>query len=132
MWVSCYSRCIYNYGYICKSNNGLNCGYREPLPFIKSLNIKEDTMENKFMNKYKEIANNMMETCIAKNNDYGSSVEDTYEKFGDISYLVRITDKYNRILSLMDKEAEVKDESIDDTILDLSNYCLLWLASRNK
>ena len=132
MWVSCYSRCIYNYGHICKNDHGINCTYREPLPLINKLNIKENTMENKFMDKYKEIADNMIETCIAKNNDYGSSVEDTYEKFGDISYLVRITDKYNRILSLIDKEAEVKNESIDDTILDLSNYCLLWLASRKK
>ena len=67
---------------------------------------------------------------IKKNNDYGSSVEDTYNKFGDVSYLVRITDKYNRILSLMNKEAEVNDESINDTILDMANYCCLWLASR--
>ena len=28
------------------------------------------------------------------------------------------------------KEAEVNDESINDTILDMANYCCLWLASR--
>lgn len=87
---------------------------------------------NKFMNDYKEIVEEMMNTCIKKNNDYGSSVEDTYNKFGDVSYLVRITDKYNRVLSLLDKSAEVEDESIDDTILDMANYCCLWLASRKS
>lgn len=87
---------------------------------------------NKFMNDYKEIVEGMMNTCIMKNNDYGSSVEDTYNKFGNVSYLVRITDKYNRVLSLLDKDAEVKDESIDDTILDMANYCCLWLASRKS
>ena len=87
-------------------------------------------MMNKYMKEYKEIVEGMMTTCVKKNNDYGSSVEDTYNKFGDVSYLVRITDKYNRIVSLMNKEAEVNDESINDTILDMANYCCLWLASR--
>ena len=87
-------------------------------------------MMNKFMKDYKEIVEGMITTCVKKHNDYGSSVEDTYNKFGDVSYLVRITDKYNRILSLMNKEAEVNDESINDTILDMANYCCLWLASR--
>ena len=32
---------------------------------------------NKFMKEYKEIVEGMMATCVKKNNDYGSSVEDT-------------------------------------------------------
>ena len=92
-------------------------------------NIENDQI-NPFMEEYKKIVTDTMELCIAKNKDYGSSVQDTYERFGDASYLVRITDKYNRICSLLDKEAEVKDESIDDTIRDMANYCFLWLASR--
>ena len=81
---------------------------------------------------YQCIINNLEDTYKRKNSDYGNSVGDTYEKFGDISFLTRITDKYNRILSLADKgEArEVKDEALEDTILDLANYCLLWLVER--
>lgn len=87
-------------------------------------------MDN-FMVLYESIVNQMKDTCIAKNKDYGTSVQDTYEKFGDISYLVRLHDKWNRINALMKNgKAEVKDESVDDTILDLANYCLLWLTSR--
>lgn len=92
-------------------------------------NVKNDPV-NLFMEEYKKIVTDTRELCVAKNKDYGSSVQDTYERFGDASYLVRITDKYNRICSLLDKEAEVKDESIDDTIRDMANYCFLWLASR--
>ena len=90
-------------------------------------------MENKneFMEEYKKIVTETMELCVKKNKDYGSSVQDTFEKFGDISYLVRITDKYNRICSLLNRGGEVKDESIDDTIRDMANYSFLWLASRN-
>ena len=81
---------------------------------------------------YQCIISNLEDTYKRKNSDYGNSVGDTYEKFGDISFLTRITDKYNRILSLADKGecGEVKDEALEDTILDLANYCLLWLVER--
>ena len=81
---------------------------------------------------YQTIINNLEDTYKKKNSDYGNSVGDTYEKFGDVSFLTRITDKYNRILSLADKGecGEVKDEALEDTILDLANYCLLWLVER--
>ena len=81
---------------------------------------------------YQHIISNLEDTYKRKNSDYGNSVGDTYEKFGDISFLTRITDKYNRILSLADKGecGEVKDEALEDTILDLANYCLLWLVER--
>lgn len=82
---------------------------------------------------YQYILNGLEETYKAKNNDYGNSVADTYEKFGDISFLVRITDKYNRLLTLCNPNApeqKVKDEKIEDTILDLANYCLLWLVEK--
>ena len=108
---------------------------------IKEVNTKEtlqetldevkEPVENEFMEEYKKIVTETMELCVKKNKDYGSSVQDTFEKFGDISYLVRITDKYNRICSLLNREGEVKDESIDDTIRDMANYSFLWLASRN-
>lgn len=97
-------------------------------------NQTEDTEElNDFMKEYKKIVTDLSELCIKKNKDYGSSVVDTYDKFGDISYLTRITDKYNRILSLYQNkgEHEVKDESILDTALDMANYCLLWVANKN-
>ena len=81
---------------------------------------------------YQYILNNLEDTYKRKNSDYGNSVGDTYEKFGDVSFLTRITDKYNRILSLVDKgeAGQIKDEALEDTILDLANYCLLWLVER--
>ena len=82
---------------------------------------------------YEYILNHLEETYRAKNNDYGNSVADTYDKFGCVSFLVRITDKYNRLMTLCNPNApeqKVKDEKIDDTILDLANYCLLWLVER--
>lgn len=83
---------------------------------------------------YNDIITQLSKTYEAKNNDYGDSVGDTYNKFGDVSFLTRISDKYNRLLSLSDKGecGQVKDESYDDTILDMANYCILWLIERKN
>ena len=98
---------------------------------IKNVKVEDDVI-NPFMEEYERIVNETVELCKRKNADYGSSVQDTYEKFGNVSYLVRITDKYNRICSLLENgKVEVRDESITDTIVDLANYCFLWASSRN-
>ena len=100
-------------------------------PVVRERKLKQVKMPR--LDIYEYILNGLEQTYKAKNNDYGNSVADTYEKFGDISFLVRITDKYNRLLRLCNSNApeqKVKDEKIDDTILDLANYCLLWLVER--
>lgn len=97
---------------------------------LKNVKVEDDPV-NSFMGEYERIVTDTMELCKKKNKDYGSSVQDTYQKFGDISYLTRITDKYNRICSLMSKDNEIKDESILDSIKDMGNYCFLWSASKS-
>lgn len=81
---------------------------------------------------YNKIVDELSKTYEAKNADYGDSVGDTYNKFGDISFLVRISDKYNRLVSLTNNEQnqQVQDEKLEDTILDMANYCILWLIER--
>ena len=81
--------------------------------------------------KFHLIVNEMRELYIKKNNDYGNSVSDTYNKFGDVSFAVRITDKVNRLTTLLEnKEQKVQDEKIEDTIIDMVNYGILWLIER--
>ncbi len=90
------------------------------------LNLKEDRLAI-----YKCILEDLEMTYKKKNHDYGNSVGDTYQEYGDISFMIRITDKFNRLKSLLKKkERMVLDESIDDTILDMANYSLLWLVER--
>lgn len=66
-----------------------------------------------------------------KNADYGGSFTELYNKFGIQAANVFITIKYKRFQELLEKEAQVVNESIDDTLLDLANYCLLTLVERN-
>lgn len=82
--------------------------------------------------RFKSITNEMAKTYAAKNHDYGNSFEQSLDKFGLVASVVRIGDKMNRIESLMKKEAQVKDESIKDTLLDLASYSVMTLMWLNK
>lgn len=67
-----------------------------------------------------------------KNADYGNSFEESLEKHGIIAAIVRMEDKMGRLNSLTKKGAEqkVSNESLVDTLKDLSNYALMtavWL-----
>jgi hypothetical protein len=86
-------------------------------------------MERKIQ-KHEEICNTIHEMYIKKNADYGDSVGELYKKLGDISFLTRISDKYNRLMNLVTSEGEQNYESIEDTIEDLANYCIIWLMER--
>lgn len=77
---------------------------------------------------YEEILGDMTKLYKTKNNDYGSSITDTYNKFGLVSFLVRIQDKLNRATTLNKQEAKVLDEKLEDTLIDMANYSVLALV----
>lgn len=78
------------------------------------------------VNEFKKITDSMFETYKKKNADYGSSFDDLFDEFGMTSALLRMKDKYNRLKSITEKgEIQVKDESVEDTLLDLANYAVL-------
>lgn len=84
---------------------------------------------------FMDITTDMAKTYAAKNYDYGNSFEQSCNKFGIIASVVRLGDKMNRIESLAIKKAEVKDESIKDTLLDMANYAIMtvmWLNTQSK
>ena len=65
-----------------------------------------------------------------KNHDYGDSFAKLRNEL-PTAILVRIYDKYSRLKTLMQgAEQKVKDESIDDTLIDLANYCIMELVER--
>ena len=76
----------------------------------------------------------MKSIMLAKNSDYTGEkgAFDNFlmvERLGITSpekgLLVRMTDKLCRISNLLENEAQVKDESITDTLLDLANYSVI-------
>ena len=85
--------------------------------------------------RHKEICNELNYVYARKNHDYGNSFGETFDKLGIISAVTRISDKYNRLVSLCTKpeeERKVKDESITDTLLDMANYCIMTVIEMHK
>ena len=90
----------------------------------------------KYLKFHKECCDKMIEITEKKNHDYagfGESAFDNFmvvEKSGIASteqgFLTRMMDKISRINSFIKQGVcNVKDESIEDTLLDLANYSIL-------
>lgn len=76
------------------------------------------------------ICQELFETYKAKNADYGDSFAQVREKYPN-AILIRLNDKLNRLETLMNgAEQHVNDESVEDTLLDLANYCIMELVER--
>ena len=89
--------------------------------------LKELTEPLDLIEQHKRICERLNKVYADKNHDYGNSFGETYEKYGDISALVRISDKMNRIEQLVQTgEQKVKDEALEDSILDMANYLIMW------
>lgn len=70
-----------------------------------------------------------------KNHDYGNSFEKSLDTFGLVAGIVRMSDKFERLVSLNDpsKGAQIASESLVDTLEDLSNYAAMaacWLKGK--
>ena len=83
--------------------------------------INAETMRKAYDENY--------QTFLKKNTDYGNSFEESLNEFGEVAGIVRISDKYRRLVNLTKNENKVL-ESKADTLKDMANYCLMlavWL-----
>lgn len=89
-----------------------------------------------YMHFHEECCYKMIAITKAKNADYTGITDDPFANFVRVEtigissteqgFLTRMTDKLSRIISFVQKGVlQVKDESIEDTLLDLANYCIL-------
>ncbi len=91
--------------------------------------------KQQFVDFHASAVQKMTEIMRAKNADYTGSSASPFANFTQVEnngictteqgILVRMTDKMSRINSLLDRDAQVKDESIEDTLLDLANYSII-------
>lgn len=82
-----------------------------------------------------EISQEQLYTYRKKNADYGNAFEKSMDEDGLLVAKIRIGDKIRRINSLIKNngEGQVKDEKLEDTYLDLANYCvmtILWIRKQ--
>ena len=83
------------------------------------------------MKTFKDILQDMNDLHERKNHDYGDSFSKSFNEFGLVSAVVRMSDKMERLKSLCKKEQMV-DESIRDTLIDLACYSVMALVEINK
>ena len=82
----------------------------------------------------REACNRLAEILIAKNNDYGNSVEEQFDEYGPMSIAIRLDDKLRRFKNLTVKSQEqmVSSEKPIDTLLDTAGYSILGLICLDK
>jgi hypothetical protein len=83
---------------------------------------------------FTELTKAMSDTFAKKRHDYGQTTEETYKKFGPVSMLTRMHDKMGRLDTLLvsGDVNHVKDEKVEDTLLDLANYALITILEMRK
>mgnify|MGYP002512706372 FL=1 len=73
------------------------------------------------------ILNEIRQLYNRKNADYGNSFDKTLDEFGIVASATRISDKFNRFKSLIKNPAQVSDEKIEDTLIDLASYAMMTI-----
>lgn len=109
-----------------EQNDRIDAAIRKGLAFFEQKNDAE---------RYNRIVEKMQKTFLAKNHDYGNSFATTWREFGDkgpITGVAQISHKYHRLLNLALGTKPQVDESIDDTLMDMANYCILTLMELQK
>ena len=99
-----------------------------------------------YINEFKKITQAQVELTERKNSDYADT-NDAFANFRmielltrgrittEIGIITRMTDKLQRVANLLSREAQVKDEKIEDTLMDLSIYSkilLIYLKNKNE
>lgn len=88
-------------------------------------------------NTMKDQYDHQWNTFVRKNHDYGNSFEKSLDTFGLVAGIVRMNDKFERLVSLNDpnKDAQIASESLVDTLEDLSNYAAMaacWMKRKKE
>lgn len=95
--------------------------------------------KDEYLNFHREACERMVRLTEDKNADYTGAGDDPFANFRNIKncggatpmqgFLVRMNDKISRVSSFVEKGTlSVKDESVQDTLLDLANYSILMLG----
>lgn len=81
------------------------------------------------VDRLRSLADTLVTTYSRKNADYGNSFGKSVERYGLISALTRMSDKWNRLETLIlntgGRGPLVNDEALTDTLMDLATYCLM-------
>lgn len=82
---------------------------------------------------FESICTELINLQSKKNTDYGDSFNKSMDEFGMIAALIPLTNKVNRLKQLViNGDAQIKSESIDDTLRDLACYAIMTISNLKK
>ena len=100
----------------------------------KEINTTEkDDYDEKLVHEHQELTTLLNSLYKVKNKKYGDSFGKKVRKRGLMSALDRMEDKWNRLEHLIEnnEDGSDTDESLEDTLVDLANYCLMTVMELN-
>lgn len=101
-------------------------------------NCVHESLVDENVLSFRAIQDKLVNIYAKKNHDYGDSFNQGCNELGVGYAFSRIFDKTKRFQTLAkgimnnNLSIEVQDETIEDTIIDLANYCMMYLAWRDK
>ena len=112
--------------------------YLLPVKMRTLNNCVDDNLIDENVVSFRAIQDKLVNIYAKKNHDYGDSFNEGCNELGVGYAFSRIFDKTKRFQTLAkgimnnNLSIEVQDETIEDTIMDLANYCMMYLAWRDK
>lgn len=107
------------------------CEYEDEKLYTELVCYKEKITDTE---RFEKITNDMLELYKIKNKNYGGSFSEQFKEYGLTSVCIRLDDKIRRLKNLAKQgdSAKVYDESIIDTLIDISVYSVLSIMEINK
>ena len=112
--------------------------YVVPVKMRTLNNCVDDSLIDENVVSFRAIQDKLINIYAKKNHDYGDSFNEGCNELGVGYAFSRIFDKTKRFQTIAkgimnnNLSIEVQDETIEDTIMDLANYCMMYLAWRDK
>ena len=112
--------------------------YVVPVKMRTLNNCVDDSLIDENVVSFRDIQDKLVNIYAKKNHDYSDSFNKGCNELGVGYAFSRIFDKTKRFQTLAkgimnnNLSIEVQDETIEDTIMDLANYCMMYLAWRDK
>ena len=109
-----------------------------PMKDRKLTDCIDDSLIDENVVSFRAIQDKLVNIYAKKNHDYGDSFNEGCNELGVGYAFSRIFDKTKRFQTLAkgimnnNLSIEVQDETIEDTIMDLANYCMMYLAWIDK
>ena len=85
--------------------------------------------------EHAKIIEEIHDMFVRKNADYGNSFENSLDEWGLIVSAMRVQEKLDRVKTSLKQELKVKDESVEDSFLDIANYAIMtamWLRKEKE